>query len=114
MRARIAENESERPYVALISTPEEPTWSETAVAYATLYHHISLGKSIWDAVQHMKAASGHQTFLVEMAQHSRENFLEYLKTQAEPPIRPMTLGQFITATTPSAAGGSSAAEPTSS
>lgn len=67
------------PYFCLIGTPEKPTWSDTCVAFTTLYHRISKGAHVNEAVEAMRMASGHNSFFVEWAENSKEAFIEYHK-----------------------------------
>ena len=63
-----------QPYWALIANNGQPLWSETAVAYATLYHHLSRGSQIVPAVEAMKVASGSAGWVVETAEQSQRAF----------------------------------------
>jgi hypothetical protein len=68
------------PYYALIGAGNKPTWSETAVGYATLYHQLCRGELIAKAVEAMRAASGNETFWLEHAENSRNSYIEYINT----------------------------------
>jgi hypothetical protein len=46
----------------LIGTRVKPTWSETFVAFSTLYYQLNLGVPIREAVAAMKVASRHDSF----------------------------------------------------
>ncbi|WP_158756021.1 hypothetical protein [Dyella sp. S184] len=72
--------ESDLPYFALIGCGAQPTWGETAVAYATLYHQLWRGERIDNAVQAMRVACGNEFFFLEHAEKSRQNYIEYLNT----------------------------------
>jgi len=72
--------EESLPYLALIGCGSQPTWGETAVAYATLYHQLSRGEHIDHAVHAMCVASGNQQFFLEHAQTSRQVYVDYLNT----------------------------------
>lgn len=73
-------HEPDLPYFALIGCGAKPTWGETAVAYATLYHQLWRGEHINDAVQAMRVASGNNHFFLEHAQTARQGYIEYLNT----------------------------------
>jgi hypothetical protein len=68
------------PYFALIGCGAKPTWGETAVGYATLYHQLWRGEHIDHAVQAMRTASGNELFFVEHAEKSRQAYIAYLNT----------------------------------
>jgi hypothetical protein len=75
--------EEDYPYWALVGSSEEPTWGETAIAFATLYHQLHLGEYINDAVEAMKRASGNDTFILEKADASRLSFANFMQAQRE-------------------------------
>ena len=66
------------PYYALIGTGNKPTWAETAVGYATLYHQLCRGEHISVAVTAMQTASGNDTFWLEHAENSRLSYIDYI------------------------------------
>jgi len=68
------------PYYAIVGSHGSPTWSETAVAYASFYHLLGKGEYVKEAVNAMRVASGNPTFVVEWAEDSRKSFLEYIST----------------------------------
>jgi len=72
------------PFLALIGTPQKPTWSETAVAYATFYHQLSRGEHITSAVTAMQVASGNDTFWVQYGEDSRKSYIEYINNTITP------------------------------
>jgi hypothetical protein len=80
IRMAMALEDDDLPFCALVGTSGTPTWSETAVAYATLYHHICRGTSPREAVDAMRSASGHLSFFVETALQARQGFIEHLSS----------------------------------
>jgi hypothetical protein len=66
------------PYFALIANYGKPLWSDTAVAYAALYHLISKGHSFPDAVNAMKLASGDQGWVLESAEAAKQVYAGYV------------------------------------
>jgi hypothetical protein len=72
-------DEVDLPYLALVGCNSMPSWGETAVAYATLYHQLWRGETIGDAVSAMRIASGNHDFYVEHAEQSRQAYVSYLK-----------------------------------
>jgi hypothetical protein len=73
-------DETDLPYFALIGCGSKPTWSETAVGYATLYHQLWRGEHISEAIAAMRGASGNEHFFVEHAENSRQAYVEHLNT----------------------------------
>lgn len=73
-------HEPSPPYFALVGCSAKPTWGETAVAYATLYHQLWRGEHIAVAVQAMCTASGNNQFFLEHANNTRQNYIQYLNT----------------------------------
>lgn len=80
VRMAMSSDESDLSYFALIGSSAKPTWSETAIGYATFYHHLSRGEHISQAVDAMKIASGNNLFFIEHAEETRKGFIEYLKS----------------------------------
>jgi hypothetical protein len=70
----------EHPYWALIGNFGKPTWSETAVGYAALYHLVSHGTPFPAAVEAMKVASGNDNWILETAEQAQKAYAEYIKT----------------------------------
>jgi len=66
------------PFLALVGTGNKPTWAETAVGYATLYHQLCRGEHIAAAVAAMRVASGNETFWVQHAESSRQTYIELI------------------------------------
>lgn len=66
------------PFLALVGTGNKPTWAETAVGFATLYHQLCRGEYIEDAVIAMRVASGNDTFWVQHAENSRQTYIELI------------------------------------
>lgn len=72
------------PFFALVGCSDEPTWAETAVAYATLYHQLHRGEHISVAVEAMRVASGRATFWLKHAEASQQGYIEYVKARVTP------------------------------
>jgi len=72
--------EVDYPYFAIIGCGAEPTWGETAVGFATFYHHLWRGEHITAAVNAMCVASGNEAFFLEHAEWTRQTYIEYLNT----------------------------------
>lgn len=83
------------PFFALIGTGNKPTWSETAVGYATFYHQLCRGEHIDVAVKAMQIASGNSTFWLQHAENSRRTYLEHINT-VSPVEATATLEQLVT------------------
>lgn len=80
IRMALTNDASPLPFFALIGCSEKPTWGETAVAYATLYHQLWRGEHVSDAVNAMCVASGNHSFFLQHAENSRQGYIEYLST----------------------------------
>jgi hypothetical protein len=80
IRMAMHPEESDLPYFALVGCGAQPSWGETAVAYATFYHQLWRGEYIADAVAAMRVASGNQQFFLEHAEQSRQAYLNYINT----------------------------------
>lgn len=80
IRMAMTNDESPLPFFALIGCSEKPTWGETAVGYATLYHQLWRGEYVADAVTAMRVAAGNQLFFLQHAENSRRGYIEYLST----------------------------------
>ena len=76
--AMVAES-SAPPFWAIIANCAKPTWPETAVAFATLYHLIANGRYITDSVDAMRIASGNDSFFVTTAEESKQGYIEHIK-----------------------------------
>ncbi len=72
--------EADLPYLALVGCSAQPTWGETAVGFATLYHQLWRGEHIANAVTAMQVASGNEHFFLEHAAQTRQSYIDYLNT----------------------------------
>lgn len=79
IRMAMKSDDSPLPFFALIGSWENPTWSDTVVAFSTFYHRLFKGAHIADAVEAMTVASG-CSFGVEWAENSKKGYLDFLKT----------------------------------
>ncbi|MBW7933225.1 MAG: hypothetical protein H3C62_06330 [Gemmatimonadaceae bacterium] len=68
------------PYFALIGCAASPTWAETSVGFATLYHQVARGEYVEDAVEIMRRASGNDAFYLRTAEDTKKDYIEYLKS----------------------------------
>jgi hypothetical protein len=80
IRMAMYPEETELPYLALVGCGAQPTWSETAVGYTTLYHQLWRGEHLNTAVEAMRVASGNSHFFLEHAAKSKQDYIEYLIT----------------------------------
>ncbi len=88
------------PYYALIGNGNKPTWAETAVAFATLYHQLCRGEHISVAVEAMRAASGNDQFWLEHAENSRQTYIEYINKATRPEVAQANLEQIVANASP--------------
>lgn len=77
---------------AVIGTPAQPTFPEALVGFSTFYYRVRRGGlSLGDAVEAMKAASGHDQFQIGSPSAVREKILETMaKTAPAEPSGPST------------------------
>ena len=64
------------PFFAVVGNMSSPSWSVTAIAYATFYHHLAKGESVAGAVNAMKIASKNDKFLIIKAAEAKQSFLD--------------------------------------
>ena len=72
------------PYYAIIGCGDSPTWSETAVGFATLYHQLYRGEHITQAVQAMRVASGKENFWLQHAEDTRQSYVQFINSSVSP------------------------------
>ena len=74
-RMAMVPESNDHPFWAIIGNCGKPTWPETAVAFATLYHLIANGRYITDSVAAMQTASGNDNFFVITAEASKQGYI---------------------------------------
>jgi len=84
-RMAMEEGDVPHPYLVMVGSYQDPTWSDTAVSYLAFYHLLSKGRSIPESVEAMSAASGVQ-WNCETAEKSKQYYLDYVKQQSNPHI----------------------------
>jgi hypothetical protein len=57
-------SETHEAAYAIVGNSGKPSWSDTAVAYASFYHLLSKGSGLGEAVEAMKIASGNVDFQI--------------------------------------------------
>ena len=100
VRMAMNANDKDLPYYALVGCGSQPTWAETAVAYATFYHQLHRGEHINAAVSAMGTASGNEMFWVEHAENSRKSFIEYLNSTVSPATAQASLEELVAQESP--------------
>ena len=70
--------DTQYPFAALVGSTGAPTWSDTAIGYATLYHRLRQGATVADAVEAMRVASGHPHFGWATAEQIRTAFIQFV------------------------------------
>jgi len=83
-RMAMEPGDAPHPYFGMIGNYGQPTWSDTAVSYLSFYHLLSKGWPIPNAVESMKAASGDSKWVVQTADEIKRDYLEFLKSKADP------------------------------
>ncbi len=78
-RMAMVMEDPDHPFYAMVGNGGKPTWSETAVAFASFYHLIASGHYVPDAVAAMCVASGNQDFFVTTAEEAKQGYLAYVK-----------------------------------
>lgn len=79
-RMAMVPESNDHPFWAIIGNCGKPTWPETAVAFATMYHLIANGRYIVDSVAAMRTASGNDNFFVTTAEESKQGYIEHIKS----------------------------------
>ncbi|MCH7990727.1 MAG: hypothetical protein IID46_16425 [Planctomycetes bacterium] len=69
------------PFYALIGNSGSPTWSDTAVAYATFYHLLARGYSVDQCVINMRISSGEDTFFLSLAAQEKQDYIAFVQNQ---------------------------------
>jgi hypothetical protein len=78
--AMTASSTAEHPYYAIVGNGDSPTWPETAVAFAALYHLVANGHYLIDAVDAMRVASGNSHFYIDKAENVHRDYLEQVQS----------------------------------
>lgn len=78
-RMAMVVDSTDHPFFAIVGNGGKPTWPETAVAFATLYHLIANGRTILDSVAAMRTASGNENFFVTTAEESKQAYIDCIK-----------------------------------
>ena len=69
------------PFYAIIGASGSPTWSDTAVAYATFYHLLAKGHFVDRCVAAMRISSGVSTFFLSRADQEKQSFIDFVQNQ---------------------------------
>lgn len=78
-RMAMRQSGTDHPFLSMVGHAGKPTWSDTAVAFATLYHLLAKGEAVQRAVDAMATASGDDGFLFTTAEESQGGFIDYCK-----------------------------------
>lgn len=84
MAMNISENDLDYPFFALIGNGSKPTWAETSIAYATLYHHLNRGHNLYKSADAMNIASDRNDFFLNFAQNIHSGYIQYMKEKEVP------------------------------
>jgi hypothetical protein len=79
-------NDAPHPYFAMIGNFSTPTWSDTAVSYLSFYHLVVKGRSIREAVEAMKIASGDSNWIVQTADEIKQSYIGYVQNKVQPAV----------------------------
>lgn len=75
---RMSMKDEDFPFLAIIGSNDTPVWSETNIAYSTLYHLFARGVHITEAVRAMKVASGNNSFEIMYSKDARQEYLNVI------------------------------------
>jgi hypothetical protein len=78
------------PFLFMVGNSGAPLWSDTAIGFATFYHHWAKGKPFGEALNAMKIASGDQNFVCVSASTAQQAFVEQLNLQTSLPFSQAT------------------------
>lgn len=76
---RMAMSEGDIPFLGIIGHSGKPTWSDTAIGFATFYHLLAKGQYVREAVEAMKSASGDNGFQEIQGKIAREIYIDKIK-----------------------------------
>jgi len=76
---RMAMAEGDIPFLGIIAHPGSPTWSDTAIAFASFYHLLAKGYYIQEAVEAMRIASGDKGFMEIRGKAAKEIYTKKIK-----------------------------------
>ena len=65
------------PFFAMVYNEDSPTWADTGVGYASFYHQLRIGRSVVEAVEAMKVASGNPLFTATTSVEINRSFQQY-------------------------------------
>jgi hypothetical protein len=77
-RMAMQSKSNEYPFFAVIGNTKKPTWSDTAIAYATFYHLIAKGEYVTQAVEAMQVAAGDYNFINITATAAQQAYLDVI------------------------------------
>lgn len=77
------------PFFALVGCSGKPTWSDTAVAYATFYHLLAKGHNVDQSVAAMRTASGNEGFFLSRGEQVKKDYIEFVNKQNTARLRDM-------------------------
>jgi len=76
---KMALEESDIPFLAVVGHSGKPTLSDTAIAFATFYHLIAKGYTLIDAEKAMKIASGDDGFGEILGVGAKQIYIEEIR-----------------------------------
>jgi hypothetical protein len=79
---RMAMNDDDFPFAAVIGSTGSPTWSETNIGYSAFYHLFHKGNDLTDCLKGMKTASGNSDFTLISSKTARQSYLEVIQNKA--------------------------------
>lgn len=73
---KMAMKDDDFPFLVIVGSNAKPTWAETNIGFATLYHLLSKGCNLKDAVSAMRVASDHKNFTLIYSSDARKAYIE--------------------------------------
>jgi hypothetical protein len=78
------EESNPHPYFAMVGNYEKPSWSDTTVAFLVFYHLVVKNKSMLEALEAMKIASGSQNWTLQTAEKIKQSYIDFVKGRVQP------------------------------
>jgi hypothetical protein len=83
-RMAMEQGDTPHPYLAMVGNYGKPTWSDTAVSYLAFYHLLAKGRTILEAIDAMKSASGDPKWVGETADEIKRSYIEFVEKSGTP------------------------------
>ncbi|CAN7689060.1 hypothetical protein LJR231_005614 [Phyllobacterium sp. LjRoot231] len=71
----------EKPFFATVGSFSNVPWHDALVAFVAFYHNWFKNKPLFECVEVMKAASGHNSFVIYSGEEQKQAFIHHINTQ---------------------------------